>query len=991
MIRFQLFGSPDLQHDDGTDFRKLLAGPKRLALLTYLSIAAPGEFHRRDTLLALLWPEVSDRQARGSLRNTLHVLRQHLGPHTLENRGADEVRIVPGAIETDVVAFRNAYAEERWADALDLYRGDLLPGFFVSGAPGFEDWLDRERSRLNRAAFQTAWALAEAEEAAGDSAAAARRARDAARLVPLDEEAVRRLIRLLDRLGDRAGALETYEHFAQRLAAELYGEPSPETSALIEEIRARDRLHGGNEPDPDDEPSIDAVPTPDGAQAEFDASARPEFDASAQAEVDASAQVRSAPAPRAARPLASPRSVAPPRRRSWRALVGTAGLVLISFFLAVRGWTDEPEPYPEAVTLAVGEIETFGYDDPEGMALVLPSMLSSSLARSGSIRVLSRARLHEILAGYDEDASIARAAREAGAGELLEGTLVRRSDDVLRLDLRRIDLVTGELLAAYFAEGPDPVALLERTAAELLTGYGPGETASAGTSRSVLAHRFYEEGLRAYAQGDNRSAQRLLSAALDEDSTFAMAAYYRALSHAGVDHGAFRDDLYLAARLADQAPDQERLLILAAHAVAMDDPIQRVYAESLAVQYPTEPDGHLFLGKSWVSSGEFLEALPHLRRVVEMDSMSLRGTMARCLACEAAYDIVTAYIRADSLPAAERTARWWTETQPGSARAWHALARTLEYQSRFDEARPARGQAALRRSDNPRDPLFPTVLALRAGDFARADLLLDELEEPGASLVQQNVAWYRVLSAYYQGRIEEALEDARRYTELVQGAETSGQFLPMLYVLEAILFLEAGDPQRAADLWKLMADIEFDPDSPARSARHRAWTLTHAAVALAAAGDTAALPVLADSIQADGARSAFGRDPRLHHFVRGLLFAARGDLEAAADAYRNAIYSPSAGFSRINFELGRTLLALGRPDEAAEVLSAALRGPLDGGNLYISRTEIHELAGYAWEAAGHPDSAAAHFHWVSKAWRNADPRFQDRLDDVRRRLARLVL
>jgi DNA-binding SARP family transcriptional activator len=59
-------------------------------------------------------------------------------------------------------------------------------------------------------------------------------------LSPDDESAVRRLIRILDRRGDRAGALSAYETFRLRLAAEYGAVPSPETEALLETIRNRD-------------------------------------------------------------------------------------------------------------------------------------------------------------------------------------------------------------------------------------------------------------------------------------------------------------------------------------------------------------------------------------------------------------------------------------------------------------------------------------------------------------------------------------------------------------------------------------------------------------------------------------------------------------------------------------------------------------------------------------------------------------------------------
>ena len=71
-------------------------------------------------------------------------------------------------------------------------------------------------------------------------------------------------------------------------------------------------------------------------------------------------------------------------------------------------------------------------------------------------------------------------------------------------------------------------------------------------------------------------------------------------------------------------------------------------------------------------------------------------------------------------------------------------------------------------------------------------------------------------------------------------------------------------------------------------------------------------------MRALGAASAYGRDRRLFHHVRGLPLAARGDTAAAA---------------------------------------SELRGSLEASNLYVSRTELHEWR--AWDALGARDSAAA--------------------------------
>ena len=84
------------------------------------------------------------------------------------------------------------------------------------------------------------------------------------------------------------------------------------------------------------------------------------------------------------------------------------------------------------------------------------------------------------------------------------------------------------------------------------------------------------------------------------------------------------------------------------------------------------------------------------------------------------------------------------------------------------------------------------------------------------------------------------------------------------------------------------------------------------------------------------------------------------------------------------------LLSLDRPREAVGTLQPALRGELQASNLYVTRTDLHELLGEASQAAGQPDSAVAHYERVLDAWRNADPPFAARRDSVRARLARIT-
>ena len=218
------------------DGDSLLAQPKRLAVFLYLLLAQPRGFHRRDRLLGMFWPESSDHHARGALRKALHGIRQALGDDVLVARGDDEIAVDADRVTCDAAEFDAAAREGQLARMLEIYRGDLLTGFFADAA-GFERWLEDERTRLQDLAAQAAWGIAELYETDESLTLAARWARQAARLARGDERRIRKIMQLLHRAGDRASAIEVYEIFARTLRSELEVEPSPETQELARVIR----------------------------------------------------------------------------------------------------------------------------------------------------------------------------------------------------------------------------------------------------------------------------------------------------------------------------------------------------------------------------------------------------------------------------------------------------------------------------------------------------------------------------------------------------------------------------------------------------------------------------------------------------------------------------------------------------------------------------------------------------------------------------------
>src|SRR5690606_40868453 len=78
MIELRTLGQIELVAPDGRRLQSVLAQPERLALLAYLALPTPRGAHRRDTLVALFWPELDQTRRRTAPREAVPYLRPSL-------------------------------------------------------------------------------------------------------------------------------------------------------------------------------------------------------------------------------------------------------------------------------------------------------------------------------------------------------------------------------------------------------------------------------------------------------------------------------------------------------------------------------------------------------------------------------------------------------------------------------------------------------------------------------------------------------------------------------------------------------------------------------------------------------------------------------------------------------------------------------------------------------------------------------------------------
>ena len=237
-VRLTVFGGLDLRGPDGEPIESVLAQSKRVAILVFLaSESARGRSVPRERLLSHFWYEFDDERARNSLRTALHYLRKGVGPGVVLARADGALGTDPNRLSTDISDFLHAIDIADWDGAVAAYGGDLLDGFSLGDRGEFDAWIEGERLSLRRRAVDALWHHSVACENSGDLAEAVRSGRRAVELVPANEITLRRLLSLLDRLGNRAGAVATFENFVRQLEETYDLEPSPETTALIEQIR----------------------------------------------------------------------------------------------------------------------------------------------------------------------------------------------------------------------------------------------------------------------------------------------------------------------------------------------------------------------------------------------------------------------------------------------------------------------------------------------------------------------------------------------------------------------------------------------------------------------------------------------------------------------------------------------------------------------------------------------------------------------------------
>lgn len=567
MIVVRALGPLDVWHDERGSLATVLAQPRRAALLAFLVVEGETGFVRRDTLLALFWPESDEKRARAALRQALAFLRRALGEEAIRSRGDDEVGVDAAHVSSDVAAFRLALADTRDAEALALYRGDFLGGLAVDDAPEFERWCARQRDALAREAAACAMRLAAIAADGANWPPAIALAQRATALDPFNESMHRRLLAWLDAAGDRAGALHAHGEFCARLAEALDTTPSPETTALVHAIRERRiplaETVAGRAPG-----TVVERPREPGREQEREQGHEQERRAEREADDDGgrdAGRERQGPAERAApgaTPSHSPTMWSGRMAGGRRALaaVAAAGALLLAIWLAT---TRSPATSSDAartlppdgrldrrrivvVPLAEGAAATAGGrvagDTIDGsLGSMAADWITEGISRIEGVEVVPASAVlatqRSLLttdprAQGDEAPGAApwqALARDVGAGVVVRGTIYRDGATV-HLHAQVVDAADGRILRPVervSVPADSVIQGIDRLRARVLAALAPLADTVTHLRRAIAppsyeAYRSYVRGLEAFVSGDTEGALALFRASAGADPNYLM-------------------------------------------------------------------------------------------------------------------------------------------------------------------------------------------------------------------------------------------------------------------------------------------------------------------------------------------------------------------------------------------------------------------------------------------------------------------------------------
>lgn len=669
---------------------------------------------------------------------------------------------------------------------------------------------------------------------------------------------------------------------------------------------------------------------------------------------------------------------------SLRALAIAAAVLLV---LILKPWQIEFRPDHEVLAgedrLAI--LYFTGSPDQEqtsDLGKVITDLLITDLSDSRYINVVPSHRLHDIIEILSKERSdainlyvVEEVANKTHARWMLTGS-IQDTDTAFVVSTELIDVATDSTIASEqvsASSAEDIFTLVDRLAAAIRNHLPLPEASrreidkpvSDVTTGSLEAYRCYLKGVDDYYKLYWKEALQNFQAALELDSTFAMAYYYLAR---------IQQPNYInkAVEYSHKATQKQQYYIRSMQA-AVEGDISRAAAEleKAVERYPDEKDALQMLGEYMFNLQRYDEAISYGTRVIEIDPLNKR-----------AYNMLAySYDRIGNLEKSIWSIGQYISIAPDEANPYDTRGEILANNGMIDQAIASYKRALEIKPDFYSSQMNLGLLCLINGDYAAAETCFVELAAVNNAASRSSGLLYLTYVPLYRGKFDSALSILNEGIASDMN-DPGARALMNKHGLKAVVLREKGELQSAMgeldtaivisrEQWR---DYEF----LVRSLRVQI---------LAEQGAINAAEQAADELRRDLAEADYSESA--YWYARGSIQFAVGNMTDAIASFDKSI----AGFNHFtlptHYMLGRACLEAGELGKAVQQFEG-LRSQHADPRLYFGPWTVKSdyYLGLAYERSGWNDKAVEQYEAFLHLWKDADPGIT-MVGDAKERLTRL--
>ena len=666
-------------------------------------------------------------------------------------------------------------------------------------------------------------------------------------------------------------------------------------------------------------------------------------------------------------------------------LVAVAVFVVVMFNLVRIEFGRQETARAAQNSIIVTEFENISGDaGTDRLGEVAMNLLITDLSESPSVHIVSKLHIMEILLylGLDPKQTVdrqtaLRVASETGSNLIVAGSIVQTRPDLV-LTVQLIDIRSGVVVASKKTvgeDGEDIFPVIDRLAADIRTELLPRTVVDNEvdcsiadiTTHSEEAYYYYIQGLEDDWAFRYPEARKNFRAALEKDSTFAMAYYLMSYFTTGAEQTRM---ITKALQYSGRCSCKEKYYIRSRQALLMGDTQQaKNELRELLHYYPLERDGLVGLADLENRSGNIDSAVTLYEKVVATYPRSKN----------AYNDLAYLYSRLGDFEKATEAVNNYIKLAPHEPNPWDSRG---EIYARYGHAAEAVGDFKKALEVEPgygASKRHLVMIYLQEQKYDSARVLINEMMNDDEELNVSYAFFQQALLNVWRGQFNEALAVLDKGIERDMG--TRYRILAVQkHWQKAMILQETGrfddalrEVSRCLNLNHLL-----NPNDKLGYSHYNGQLL-------AEAGRYNDARQVADNIRKDLGETKeadFG-----YYYVKGCLALEEMKPDEALEYFAKAsALNPS---QPLVYLTARAYLAAGNPEKTIELLEADRRS-YNSDRLEWSAADIKSLyyLGQAYEQTGDVGRAAQSYELLLRIWSGADA-VPAELDDARARLTRL--